>query len=100
MNEENDILLMSYVESHEQTDAWFLNLGCSNHMCGNQGMFTYLYESFVHFVKLGNNSRMNVIDKESVKMFLNGINHIIHDVYYVLELKKNLLSIGQLQKKG
>jgi hypothetical protein len=93
---------MSYVESHEtkQIDAWFLDSGCSNHMCGNRGMFTNLDESFVHLVKLGNNSRMNVIRKGSIKQFLNGINHVVHEVYYVPELKNNLLSIGQLQEQG
>jgi transposase InsO family protein len=97
-----DMLLMSYVESHEtkQIDAWFLDSGCSNHMCGNRGMFTNLDESFVHSVKLGNNSRMNVIGKGSIKLFLNGINYVVHEVYYILELKNNLLSIGQLQERG
>ena len=101
-NKEYDMLLMSYVESHEtkQIDAWFLDSGCSNHMCGNRGMFTNLDESFVHLVKLGNNSRMNVIRKGSIKQFLNGINHVVHEVYYVPELKNNLLSIGQLQEQG
>eukprot|EP00258_Populus_trichocarpa_P034009 XP_024450028.1 uncharacterized protein LOC112326471 [Populus trichocarpa] len=38
VNEEYDMLLMSYVESHEtkQIDAWFLDLGCSNHMRDNR----------------------------------------------------------------
>ncbi|XP_050126054.1 uncharacterized protein LOC126603292 [Malus sylvestris] len=100
VNEEDDMLLMSYVESHERTDAWFLDSRCSNHMCGNRDMFTNLDESFVHSVKLGNNSRMNVIGKGSVKLVVNGINHIVHEVYYVPELKNNLLSIGQLQERG
>jgi hypothetical protein len=63
-------------------------------------MFTNLDESFVHLVKLGNNSRMNVIRKGSIKQFLNGINHVVHEVYYVPELKNNFLSIGQLQERG
>jgi hypothetical protein len=102
VNEEYDLLLMSYIESHEtkQIDAWFLDLGCSNHMRDNRGMFTKLDESFVHSVKLGNNSRMNVIRKGSIKLFLNGINHVVHEVYYVIELKNNLLSIRQLQERG
>jgi hypothetical protein len=93
---------MSYVESHEtkQIDAWFLDSGCSNHMRDNRGMFTKLDESFVHSVKLGNNSRMNVIRKGSIKLFLNGINHVVHEVYYVIELKNNLLSTRQLQERG
>jgi hypothetical protein len=102
VNEEYDMLLMSYVESHEtkQIDAWFLDSGCSNHMRDNRGMFTKLDESFVHSVKLGNNSRMNVIRKGSIKLFLNGINHVVHEVYYVIKLKNNLLSTRQLQERG
>ncbi|KAJ6972984.1 hypothetical protein NC653_033347 [Populus alba x Populus x berolinensis] len=102
VNEEYDMLLMSYLESPDtqQIDAWFLDSGCSNHMCGNKGMFTTLNESFIHSVKLGNNSRMNVIGKGSIKLVLNGISHVVHEVYYVPELKNNLLSIRQLQERG
>lgn len=81
-------------------DTLFLDSGCSNHMCGNRGMFTNLDESFLHSVKLGNNSRMNVVGKGNVKLLLNGVNHVVHEVYYVPELKNNLLSIGQLQERG
>ena len=102
LNEEDEMLLMSYVELHKakREDAWFLDSGCSNHMCGDRVMFTELDESFRHSVKLGNNSRMNVVGKGSVKLLLNGINHVITEVYYAPELKNNLLSIGQLQERG
>lgn len=102
VNEECDILLMAYVESleTEQIEAWFLDSGCSNHMYGSRGMFTNMNKSFVHSVKLGNNSRMNVVGKGSIKLFLNGVTHVVHEMYYILELKNNLLNIGQLQEKG
>ncbi|KAA8533891.1 hypothetical protein F0562_031408 [Nyssa sinensis] len=40
VSEEDEMLLMSYVESHEvkRNDAWFLDSGCSNHMCGNRDL--------------------------------------------------------------
>lgn len=102
LNEEDEKMLMSYVESHEekQNDAWFLDSGCSNKMCGYRGMFTNLDESFQHSVKLGNNSRMSVAGKRNVKLLLNGVNHVVNEVYYIPELKNNLLSIGQLQERG
>ncbi|KAA8519314.1 hypothetical protein F0562_013570 [Nyssa sinensis] len=102
VSEEDEMLLMSYVESHEvkRNDAWFLDSGCSNHMCGNRGMFINLDESFLHSVRLGNNSRMNVVGKGNVRLLLNGVNHVVHEVYYVPDLKNNLLSIGQLQERG
>jgi len=96
------MLLMAYVEKHQarREDAWFLDSGCSNHMCGYKAMFSDLNLEFRHSVKLGNNTRMNVMGKGSVKILLNGINHVIAEVYYVPDLRNNLLSIGQLQERG
>ena len=96
------MLLMTYVEKHKarREDAWFLDSGCSNHMCGYQKMFCDFDEKFRQFVKLGNNTRINVMGKGSVKLLLNGIIHTIAEVYYVPDLKNNLLSIGQLQEMG
>jgi hypothetical protein len=102
LDDEDEMLLMSYVTLAKTTrnDAWFLDSGCSNHMCGYRGMFSYLDENFQHSVKLGNNSRMAVVGKGRVKLLINGIKHVVNDVYYVPELKNNLLSIGQLQERG
>jgi len=102
LDEEDEMLLMSYVTLHKTTrnDAWFLDSRCSNHMCGYRGMFSYLDDNFQHSVKLGNNSRMAVVGKGRVKLLINGIKHVVNDVYYVPELKNNLLSIGQLQERG
>lgn len=102
LEEQDELLLMAYSELHATTrsDAWFVDSGCSNHMCGKPGMFTNLDTSFSHSVKLGNNTRMKVIGKGVVKLVLNGISYAISDVYCVPELKNNLLSVGQLQEKG
>lgn len=101
-DEEDEMLLMSYEELHEarREDAWFLDSGCSNHMCGDQAMFSELDEGFKHSVKLGNNTRMNVSGKGNVKLMIDGVNHIVTEVFYVPELKNNLFSIGQLQERG
>lgn len=79
---------------------WFLDSGCSNHMCGDKSRFLDLDTCFSNSVKLGNNSRMTVAGKGNVKLYLNGLTYVINDVYYVPDLKNNLLSIGQLQQKG
>jgi len=103
-DEEEEILLMSHVglPQHQTSkeDAWFLDSGCSNHMCGDKSNFNEIDESFRHVVKLGNNTKMNVFSKGNVKLNVNGVTHVIQDVFYVPELKNNLLSIGQLQEKG
>ncbi|RVW23197.1 Retrovirus-related Pol polyprotein from transposon TNT 1-94 [Vitis vinifera] len=96
------MLLMSYVELYKakREDAWFLDSGCSNHMCNDQTMFNELDEKFRHSVKLGNNTKMDMMGKGSVKLLLDGVNHVVVEVYYILELRNNLLSIGQLQERG
>lgn len=57
-------------------------------------------EDFRITVRLGNNTKMQVMGKGNVKLRINGIVRIITDVYYIPELRNNLLSIGQLQEKG
>ncbi|CAL9004184.1 unnamed protein product, partial [Prunus brigantina] len=102
LDEEEEMLLMSYVELYKarREDAWFLDSGCSNHMCGDRTMFNELDENFRHSVKLGNNTKLDVTGKGSVKLLLNGVNHVVTEVYYIPELRNNLLSIGQLQERG
>ena len=96
LDEEEEMFLMSYVELYKakREYAWFLDSGCSNHMCGNQTMFNQLDEKFQHSVKLGNNTKMDVMGKGSVKLLLDGVNHVVVEVYYIPELRNNLLSIG------
>ena len=87
---------MAYVEvqkaSNEET--WFLDSGCSNHMCGKKELFSGFDDSFRESVKLGNSSRMTVMGKGNIRMQVNGLIQVITGVFYVPDLKNNLLSIG------
>lgn len=69
-------------------------------MCGERNMFSSLDTAFTHNVKLGNNHKLMVGGKGVVKITLSGVSYVVNDVYYVPELKNNLLSVGQLQEKG
>ena len=75
-------------------DIWFLDSGCSNHMYEKKEYFSDFDGSFRDSVKMGNNLSMVVIGKGNVQLKVNGIAHIIIGVFYVLELKNSLLSIG------
>jgi hypothetical protein len=48
LSNEEEILLMSHVELYDNNreGAWFLDSGCSNHMCGDKNMFCELNEEF------------------------------------------------------
>ena len=66
---------MSYVELHQtkREEVWFFDSGCSNHMTGNKEWFSDLEEDFSRTVKLGNDTRMAVVAKGSIRVQLNGI---------------------------
>lgn len=93
---------MSYEDTQKmmKEEVWFLDSGCNNHMTGNKEWFAELEESFRRTVKLGNDTTMVVIAKGNIRMQINRITQVISDVYFIAELKNNLLSIGQLQEKG
>lgn len=59
-----------------------------------------LDERFFQSVKLGNGTRMRIEGKGSVLLKVDGHTQVVPDVFYVPQLKNNLLSIGQLQEKG
>ena len=101
-NEEEEMLLMSYIEvnNSKREDVWFLDLGCSNHMCGNRQRLSNIDEVFRHLVKLDHNIGMGVMGKGNIRLEINGSTQVATDVYYVLALKNNLLSIDQLQERG
>lgn len=102
LGEEEEMLLMSYVEMNDaqREDVWFLDSRCSNHMCGDKKIFCELNEDFRQMVRLGNNTRISVMGKGNVRLKVNNINHVVTEVFFVPELKNNLLSIGQLQERG
>ncbi|XP_028096994.1 uncharacterized protein LOC114296862 [Camellia sinensis] len=99
--EEEKTLLMAY---HHQEDAhsnkWYLDSDCSNHMCGNKSLFSNLDESFKDIVKLGNNSRMTVMGKGTIRLQVKDHFFKIPGVFHVPDLKSNLISMGQLQERG
>ncbi|KAA8517936.1 hypothetical protein F0562_015410 [Nyssa sinensis] len=91
-----ELLLMAHVEKAPDEMAWFLDPGCSNHMCGHKEFFSELDESFRKFVKLGDNSSIGVMGKSRIHLQVNHVSQVITEVFYIPELKNNLLSIGQL----
>lgn len=100
--EEGKMQFMGNTETHKsiQERVWFLDSGCSNHMCGNKEWFFDLDENFREFVKLGDNSRVAVKGKGKLKLQVNELTHVITEVYLIPDLENNLLSLGQLQHKG
>ncbi|WZZ37877.1 hypothetical protein YC2023_034136 [Brassica napus] len=100
--EEEDMVLMAHVESIKADDeqVWFLDSGCSNHMCGSREWFIEFDGTYRQNVKLGDDRRLVVEGKGDLRLKINGLTQVVTSVYFVPGLKSNLLSMGQLQQKG
>ncbi|KAL2460390.1 Tricyclene synthase [Abeliophyllum distichum] len=84
IDEDEELLLMAFVEENKSSreGVWFLDSGCSNHMTWNIKWFTEFDKDYRHSVKLGNNMRMGEV---------GDVKQVVSDVYYIPELKNNLL---------
>ncbi|TXG52111.1 hypothetical protein EZV62_021280 [Acer yangbiense] len=95
------LLLACNMAEDGAKNKWFLDSGCSNHMCGEKEMFTQLDESFTSSVNFGNDTTVPVMGKGKISITLkDGSQNAISDVLFVPNLHKNLLSVGQLLEKG
>ncbi|KAI5414090.1 hypothetical protein KIW84_058291 [Lathyrus oleraceus] len=101
-NEEEEMLMMAQVDSHrnKKKRVWFLDPGCSNHMSKNKEWFIQLHESFKYSIKLGNKSKLEVMGKGNIILKFGESTQIVSEVFFILELCNNLLSIGPLQDRG
>lgn len=101
-DDSGEMLLMAQHETSNQAkdEVWFLDSGCSNNMVGIKDWLFDFDDSFRASIKLGNDSKMQVMGKGNLKLFIGGIFHVVTDVHYLPGLSNNLLSIGQLQQKN
>ncbi|XP_026400210.1 uncharacterized protein LOC113296086 [Papaver somniferum] len=97
-----EVLLLACFTAQEQNKSkWYLDTGCSNHICGMEELFVDLDESVNTSVMFGNNEIVTVMGRAKIGIILkNEAYSCILDVYYVLGLYKNLLSMGQLVERG
>jgi len=71
-----------------------------NHMCGKKELFADLDDSFRTKVKFGDGRFVPVTGKGRILITLKNDDHrYIYDVFYVPDMKSNLLSMGQLAEK-
>ncbi|KAJ0734970.1 putative RNA-directed DNA polymerase [Helianthus annuus] len=81
-------------------DSWYLDSGCSNHMTGDKNLFINLNESERREVRTRDEKRLEVLGCGDVNIRIKGHEKRIPNVFYVVGLKHNLLSVGQLVQKG
>ncbi|XP_022019806.1 uncharacterized protein LOC110919866 [Helianthus annuus] len=99
--ETDDSMFMIFnVEETVKDDYWYLDSGCSNHMTGNRDLFINLDESLKKEVRTGDDKKLEVLGSGEVMITIQGRSKKILNVFYVKGLRHNLLSVGQLIKRG
>ncbi|KAH9752645.1 hypothetical protein KPL71_014775 [Citrus sinensis] len=96
--DEADVLVAA--ERHP-TGEWILDSGCSFHMCPNKSFFKTFESVNGGKVLLGNNLACKVAGIGTISLKLHdGVTRDLHQVRFVLELKRNLISLGMVDQSG
>ncbi|XP_020259685.1 uncharacterized protein LOC109836229 [Asparagus officinalis] len=97
----NQIKWQKEKSESKNKDIWYLDSGASKHMCDIKEFFTELNETVQGDVTFGDQSKIPVKGKRKIMIQTKtGENMYISDVYYVPTLQNNILSVGQLLKRG
>jgi len=80
---------------------WYLDNGASNHMTGDHKKFRDLNSAISGKVRFGDDSTVEIRGKGTVVFQgKKGDQWVLSDVYYILKLRSNLISLGQLTELG
>jgi len=81
--------------------VWYIDTGASNHMCRHKHLFVDIREIKDGHVTFGDSTKVPIKGKGKICFSQkDGKIGTMKDVYYVPDLKNNILSIGRLLEKG
>ncbi|KAG7583447.1 Zinc finger CCHC-type superfamily [Arabidopsis suecica] len=100
LNERN-VVPNKFETSFDIENEWYLDNGASNHMTGILAYFSKLDESVTGKVRFGDDSLIDIKGKGSLVFVANnGERRALHDVYYIPNLRSNIVSLGQATESG
>jgi len=103
LSDSEAVTLMAQIEIMNNDESlWYLDLGYSTHTTGRNDLFVKVQEPHSHGrIKFADNSSLIVEGVGKVVLRdLDGRQIVVENVLYVLGLKTNLISLGQLLEKG
>ena len=95
-----DILIIFREDTYSQDD-WVLYPGATNHICSRRKFFETFQESKEDTFSLPDGSKCDVMELGTVKVkIFDGVVCTLGVVTYVPKLRKNLISLSQLDSNG
>jgi hypothetical protein len=98
--QEEQFFVVTCFSTNDSADTWFIDSGCTHHLCNDVGMFKTLDESYKSRVKVGNGEFFEVKGRGSVNVQTSSGIKIIPNVLFIPEISQNLLSVGQMMEKN
>lgn len=84
-----------------EENIWYLDNGANNHMTGRREKFEKLDRTVKGEVKFGEGSLVKIEGKCTIRIACkNGEIRELHGLYYILTLRSNIISLGQLSEDG
>ena len=84
-----------------EDNVWYLDNGASNHMTGDRRYFKSINEAITGKVRFGDDSRIDIKGKGPIIFCTKDrVKKILADVYYIPDLKSNIISLGQATEAG
>ncbi|XP_013694775.2 uncharacterized protein LOC106398815 [Brassica napus] len=94
LNERN-VKPKEFESSTDSDRVWYLDNGASNHMTGNLSYFKFLDDTITGKVRFGDDLKIDIKGKGSILFVsLDGKKKTLADVYFIPELKSNIISLG------
>ncbi|XP_013633028.1 PREDICTED: uncharacterized protein LOC106338643 [Brassica oleracea var. oleracea] len=98
---EGKIVPNNYEVNNSEDNVWYLDNGASNHMSGDRRYFSSIDDSITGKIRFGDDSRIDIKGKGIIEFTdRNGEPRKITDVYYIPDLKSNIISLGQATESG
>ena len=100
LNEKN-VLPDKYETNSGEENVWYLDNGASNHMTGDKRYFSTIDKTISGKVRFGDDSRIDIKGKGTILFTdMNGNSRKMTDVYWIPDLKSNIISLGQATEAG
>ena len=93
--------IMCNIGEEGNLEVWYLDNSYSNHMSGNESLFSFIDKNFKSEIKMGNNGTIPIVGNRSIMVRTKqGEKKEIHNLYFAPGMKHNLMSVGQLIQNG